>query len=246
MAISTNSVIHYTNRIDNLKGIISQSGFRLKYCLEEVDILSNSPFNVALPMISFCDIPLSGIKNHIDAYGSYGIGLTKNWAKENGVNPVLYLERKSKISTNLRNQGQRLVDNDPMDMALLNEFAGFLSYCKNYEGRLVRGKINTDSYRFYDEREWRFIADENDINGQLAIINGEDYLKDKDSHNAKIKDCYVKFSYDDISYIIVDNENEIPEILNDIHDAYEDIATAKKLKILATKILTKNQIWNDF
>ena len=249
MAISTNSVIHYTDRIECLKGIISDGGFRIKYCLEEIDILSPNPLKAAFPMVSFCDIPLSEIKNHIDAYGSYGIGLTKNWAKQTGLNPVLYIERKSRLSSNLLKQLNRIHlsnKNGNPDNELAFEFFDQISYCKNYEGRLVRGKINSDSYRFYDEREWRFIAFRSDINNEDPVLKHEIYLKNKLVINEKLKDCFVKFSYNDISYIIVDHEDEIPEMLKILNDVFEDIATSKELKILSTKILTKNQIWNDF
>lgn len=249
MAISTNSVIHYTERFDFLKGILQDGGFRIKYCLETIDIKAPNPFHVAYPMVSFCDIPLSEIKIHSDTYGSYGIGLTKNWAKKVGLNPVLYVEKHSRLAVHIQNQARRLYElntSGSSDSNLQDEFFKLMSYCKNYEGRLVKGKINTDSYRFYDEKEWRIVALASDINNTLDFVSGENYLKDKDSYNNKIKECYVRFSQNDISYIIIDNEDEIPDILKVINDCYEDSATSKELKILSTKILTKNQIWNDF
>ena len=191
MAISTNSVIHYTERIDNLKSIINCEGFRLKYCLEELEINLDYPISSAIPMISFCDIPLSEIKNHIDSYGSYGIGLSKIWAKKNGLNPVLYLEKDSKISEHIKNQVERImlsveqVDEKKKltrpELELQEDMITYVSYCKNYEGKLIRGKVNTENYRFYDEREWRYVG----VNEQIApaprIINGTVYKKSKEN-----------------------------------------------------------------
>lgn len=96
MAISTNSIIHYTNSLDAIKGILKE-GFRIKYCSEKIE-LGNGSSNAAHPMISFCDIPLSDSIQHFDAYGRYGIGLSKKWAIENGVNPVLYIDKKSLVA----------------------------------------------------------------------------------------------------------------------------------------------------
>ena len=256
MAISTNSVIHYTEKIDNLKSILNCEGFRLKYCTEELEINLEVPISSAIPMISFCDIPLSEVKNHIDSYGSYGIGLSKNWAKKNGLNPVLYLEKDSKISEHIKNQVERILKGlekvdkgkklSQADIQLQDDLITYVSYCKNYEGKLIRGKVNSEAYRFYDEREWRYVGIAEHISPAPQIINGYTYREDKEKYNSAIKECYIKFSTMDISYIIIDSENEIPEILTLLNKVFEDKCTAKELKILSTKILTKNQIYNDF
>lgn len=87
MAISTNSIIHYTSSYGALTSILKE-GFRLKYCLEVLD-LGKTKSRAAHPMLSFCDIPLSDSTQHFAVYGRYGIGLSKSWAISNGVNPVM-------------------------------------------------------------------------------------------------------------------------------------------------------------
>src|ERR1700761_1038581 len=101
MAISTNSIIHYTDKLENLLGIISE-GFRVKYCSE----IMESPkwrIDALVPMISFCDVPFSSFRDHITAYGSYGIGLSKDWAYLRGINPVLYMSKGSSINNTYLN-----------------------------------------------------------------------------------------------------------------------------------------------
>lgn len=80
MSLSSNSVIHFTNNKEALVGIL-QKNFKITYCNEQI-LLADSVVKIQVPMVSFCDIPLSKIKDHIDKYGNYGIGLTKNWAKK--------------------------------------------------------------------------------------------------------------------------------------------------------------------
>lgn len=100
MSISTNSIIHYTNSLDNLIGIL-QEGFRIKYCSERLNLGQSRYSSAAHPMISFCDIPLSASIQHFEAYGKYGIGLSKKWAFKIGINPVLYIDENSLFAENL-------------------------------------------------------------------------------------------------------------------------------------------------
>ncbi len=248
MTISTNSVIHFTDKFENLKGIIESKAFKIKYCSEETYLDNKFSMDCAYPMCSFCDIPLSEIKNHIDSYGSYGIGLTKTWAKRSGLNPVLYIEQNSQLSKFLLKEALRIYElskKGSPDIEQIDEFMMYMSHCKNYEGNLKKGKVNSDSYRFYDEREWRYIVPEEELKSAAPFITIDDYKKDKDSFNERLKDCRLNFQTTDISYIIIDSEDEIPDVLKVINDTFEDSITAKELKILSTKILTKNQIWND-
>jgi len=249
MAISSNSVIHFTNNFDNIKGIIKSKGFRLKYCSENLK-LDNIHLPSASPMVCFCDIPLSEVKNHIDSYGSYGIGLYKTWAKKSTLNPVLYIDEQSEIAKVLKKAlntfFEKSAEDEDFDDTFLETYFQITQYCKKYEGPLKHGKIDDDKYRFYNEREWRYIPNEDVLNGQKQIIFNKDYLKEKKEYNEKLKDIFLNFDVEDISYIIVSDNNEIPEILNIINSVFEDSCTAKQLKVLGTKILTTNQIFNDF
>ncbi|MDW9380250.1 abortive infection system antitoxin AbiGi family protein [Chryseobacterium sp. JV558] len=200
MAISSNSIIHYTNKLENIKGILENLGFRLKYCSEGL-IINNTPTPLAVPMVCFCDIPLSEVKNHMDSYGSYGIGFYKSWAKDKGLNPVLYIEGKSETSKNLEAVIKKLAKDqreNKMDQELATTIIRFIQFCKNYEGPLKTEKIDKTDYIFYNEREWRYVPSEESLKGANSILNIKDYNKDKSSWNEKLKNIYLKYAIEDI------------------------------------------------
>lgn len=79
MALSSTSLIHLTSSLDNVFQILKE-GFKIKYCYERVYSKAiDKHLDAAFPMLSFSDIPLSELKSHLDSYGAYGIGLTKEW-----------------------------------------------------------------------------------------------------------------------------------------------------------------------
>lgn len=107
--ISASTLLHFTDGIESLKGIL-ENGFRFSYCYEEYnnaiifnnDHRENANFfigtnrtkrGVAIPMICFCDIPLLRAQEHAECYGKYIIGIDKNYAETlyKDLNPVLYL-----------------------------------------------------------------------------------------------------------------------------------------------------------
>lgn len=240
MAISTNSIIHYTNNIDILKAILKE-GFKIKYCNEELKLGIGSS-NTAHPMVSFCDIPLSNSKKHFDAYGKYGIGLTKEWAFKNKVNPVLYIDRHSLIAEIIH----ELIKSNTQQARIHR----IKSCAKNYSG-IVKKSNTSDSnleYRFYDEREWRFIPCRNDkefAKCKSAIsLKTETYIANKDRYNEQISGYRLKFEPSDISYLIVKSTNEIPTLIDFLRKNYS--CTGDQLDILFSKVCTTEQIEADY
>src|SRR5436189_3317155 len=97
--ISTKEIFHYTN-ITALIGIIS-NGFYPKYNFEFTflsDLFERKASYLAVPMVSFCDIPLKAVKKHSNKYGECAIGLRKEWAEKHGLSPVIYINPNSIIA----------------------------------------------------------------------------------------------------------------------------------------------------
>jgi hypothetical protein len=246
MAISTNSIIHYTDTIDKLQSILKE-GFSIKYCEETLEMEKGTKALAAHPMISFCDIPLSNSYKHFDAYGRYGIGLSKQWANKLGINPVLYIDKDSSIGKTLanfikerRNSATNLTEKQRSDILRIKCFA------KNYSGRLKRKSVDIKDYRYYDEREWRLVPEKTELRGASFSIKLSDYKKDKDKYNQKIANLRFTFEASDISYIIVDKTAEILDVISNLRLAYSSKCTAQELDILFSKICSTEQILSDY
>lgn len=244
MAISSNAVIHFTDSIQKLNGILT-SGFQVKYCLETNHVKSGE-ISAAIPMVSFCDIPLSEIKDHISKYGCYGIGLKKEWAILNGLNPVLYIDNHSNLGQNLRSAimsfSKRAEGGWTEDQKKLVDVARFI---KNYQHDLKRNGQDIKNYRFYDEREWRYVPPID--SGLQLIVNPKSYKSSevKEKYNSEASKLKLTFKPSDISYIILKDEAEISDFIDFLKRVYKK-STLEEVDILVTRILTVEQINFDF
>ncbi|WEK17963.1 MAG: abortive infection system antitoxin AbiGi family protein [Candidatus Pedobacter colombiensis] len=98
MQRSYDSLFHFTTNIDVLISILKKK-FKGSYCREEFRY-GDQTIEQFVPKISFCDIP-EGTLDIYKNYGGYAIGLSKEWAKSKGLNPVLYVESHSLLAKSL-------------------------------------------------------------------------------------------------------------------------------------------------
>jgi hypothetical protein len=237
MVISSNSLFHFTNK-EALVGILNEN-FRVKYCKEKLESCYGE-ISFATPMVSFCDIPLSNIKNHINSYGNYAIGLSKSWAQSRHLNPVLYFDSSSSLLTNLHEIYIK-------ESQLSPELTHILTYSKLFEGTLQRGKVSIGNYRYADEKEWRYVPYYKRYL-KLLFIPGSDYntAVKKKAHNKFFISKRLEFDPDDINYIIIKDEKEINEFINVLRNAKSKKYTLDQIERLMTRIITCDQILNDF
>jgi hypothetical protein len=246
MPLSTNSIIHYTDSYEKLESILKE-GFAIKYCSEKLLLNPRVTSFAAHPMVSFCDVPLSQAYNHFDAYGNYGIGLSKTWANKMKINPVIYIDKNSLFGEVI---GEFIIERRKTKSNLTvkqkQNILRIKCYAKNYSGYLKRKGIDDKNYRFYDEREWRLVPKEKDLNGASFSVSLKNYEEDKIKYNSKISSCRFSFNSNVISYIIVDKTNEIPKIINMLRIVYASKCTAQSLDILFSKICSTEQIISDY
>lgn len=252
MPLSSNSIIHFTKNLKSLEGILIDT-FKIQYCRETL-YSRNHHFDVLVPVVSFCDIPFSQILHHISSYGPYGIGLSKSWAERRGLNPVLYIERNSTLAQNFfdaffheENWGVRQIEDFSDDK---RKSFDLIRYMKNYQGNLyrVRNPQPLKGYRFSDEREWRYVLPIEVNRPMIVNCNGktpQEIKELKKINNEAIEWERLQFGPDDISYIIIENENERDNVLRRIPQI-KDGHQQDKIARLSSRIISVQQIKTDF
>lgn len=246
MPLSSNSLIHFTNDKESLKGILGDN-FQIFNCRESV-VLGGRRTSWVIPMVSFCDIPLSEVKEHISKYGHYGIGMTKEWAIRQGLNPVLYMAQNSMLSESYRKAWNDALntsgDEDVWNEAERN-LCDVLRYIKNYEGDLVRKGAKISNYRFSDEREWRYAPPHSDDYEFLVAHPWYEHGSNKSDTDNKLLSLRLKFEPSDIKYIIIDNDTEIGEFIDHLRREKGKNYSLHEIERLTTRILTVEQIMSD-
>lgn len=243
MPLSSNSVIHFTSDKESLINILSDN-FKVFYCTEEYS-LSGYKVTSKVPMVSFCDIPLSEIKDHIGKYGHYGIGLTKSWAVRMGLNPVLYIEPSSNLAESIGKafDSYGLTEKNGTPSESQYALADLLRYMKNYQGNLVRKNTENKNYRFSDEREWRYTPPL--ASSYEMIIGKEEYEEEKEKHDKSVEHLRLAFEPNDIKYIIIKDDSEITEFISHLRQAKGKNYSYHDIERLTTRLLTSEQIMSD-
>lgn len=250
--ISPNTLFHFAQKMEYLINIFER-GFQPRYCKEEVIYKTTedgekSGFSFGVPMTCFCDISLSQISNHVSKYGNYGIGMTKEWAIKNKLNPIIYLNPNSKLSaelsmiqriSNLENISSSGENIKPLlDNALVN----LMSYHKPYSN----GDI-----RFYDEREWRYVPSVEGRGDNHIFVNiiddiDMDNLETLEVENKKLFEYRLDFTPDDVKYIVVQNDDEIIRLINKLREIKSVNYSKNQIDLLISKIITTKKIKEDF
>lgn len=254
-AVSSNTLFHFTSERDYLISILEHT-FQPRYCFE---ILSGAMaktklpewWNRGIPMTCFCDLTLSNTSKHLATYGDYGLGLSKEWGQKNGITPVLYVHQDSplvecvKISVASLEQSLIRSMNGTEDK-ILNGIAdglkSLIDFTKPYTGDFKRKGKLVKNVRFYDEREWRYVPKDAPI---LSETDMQDDKLLKQVTDEVWKKSTLKFSPNDIKYIIVKKDSEILDMCEDIKRIKHKF-TSDEISKLQTRIISAEQIREDF
>ena len=150
----SHTLFHFTKNNETLKLII-KNGFWPRYCLEDVGWLRYKKFDfIAYPMVCFCDIPISRVDEHVNFYGKFGIGLSKEWAEANRLTPILYVASNNHIPDSYR----KIIDlaynlEETAKNEAKKSVRYLLAHAKPTDGNMVIGGEFVPK-EFHQESEW--------------------------------------------------------------------------------------------
>lgn len=257
--IAADTLFHFTNSADNLVNILKHE-FEPRFCLENIDLIGSiaddEESSHAIPMVCFCDLPLSRITEHLRFYGRYGIGLSKAWGKEKGISPVLYVypgsctsKYVSVIGKHLRNHLPKNTEDEGVQQIFM-DFFELVSFVKPYEGKIYRNGQYFHK-RFYDEREWRYGPYLFTHYRQAPFdmrLSRDEYMNPvkRAQCNSRVADLTrLSFEPSDIKYIFVQKEAEILAMIDAIREikGKYDAAT---VSLLSSRIMSSERVEDDF
>jgi hypothetical protein len=254
MPISADTLFHFTRRRESLIGILERE-FEPRLSRERFDNItaeyeSQDTNNwLYLPMICFCDIPLSQVHQHMDHYGSYGIGLKKAWGMKRRVTPVKYVHANSPQATSTTNlihlrDWLKIEERELRIRKAFWEVTRDWFYTKEYEGELVRDGVSEGLVTFYDEREWRYMPP--GIDDFIDEYPTSENLHDEPKVQEYLKGlATLSFGPDDINFIIVESDAELYEMAHEIRRIKVKY-TERQRETLVTKIVSAERIRTDF
>lgn len=133
-------------------------------------------------------------------------------------------------------------------LELQGQLAHFIRYLKPYEGKIYRNEKYSDEIQnFYEEREWRYVPPK-ELLKKVAVKDSykSEFFKNPIKRrliNIKLAThLKLDFKPDDIRFIIVKHDSEIPKILDEIHEIYRNKATYDELRLLGTRLISLDQI----
>lgn len=232
---------HFTNDIEKLESIITCGFFRPSYARETIYGKNQQRIRYfGIPMVSFCNIRLSLLSEHTQKYGSYGIGLTYDWITRNNLNPVFYVSRNSNVFPQLDEQIRNIKEDSAITKESYNYLSNILRYVKNHTGPLIRDNKKRKNYCFADEMEWRFVPDISTNIIPIVLQKNINTKEKKEKLNDKIKYIHLKFTVDDIKYIMLKNEKDLMPFLEKLRSQECDVNDK-----LISKIFYTSQIEDD-
>lgn len=227
--IYSQSYFHYTQNLSSLVSIL-QGGFLGHYCREEFRY-NKQIINIYIPMVSFCDIPLAHIP--FITYGGFGIGMSSVWGNAQKLTPICYFPKDDgcPLTAFISKQANDYSTRLQKQRKTSGIVPAILAYAK------PRYKYTTSGHRAdnYIEKEWR-----------KAYL---DCSVDLSMHGQPCEKMHLKFTYDQIDFIIVPDNVQRQLLIDFISDfsriGGNSLSSSQVLSVIS-KIITIEEIKKNY
>ncbi len=243
MNARTKTLFHFTQTPENLLHILEE-GFWPRYCLEDISWLDCETRRLAWPMVSFCDIPISRLREHTEFYGSYGVGLCRERWKATGLNPLLYVSPDSILRDLLRDLLLDIRKNP--DSRIKTAGMVVLASCKPLSGVMEVNGVKREK-DFYSECEWRFLPWVE--GGKYGFFLREEQFRNdeflKEANEERRNDRMLDFQPDDVRYLLVKTRDDVHRLVSFINTKMSHYP-ATVLDMLKTRIVVLDEVSGDY
>lgn len=212
---------------------------------------------------------LSGNNTHPDFYGEYGIAFSKSWGERQNLQPIHYLSEQSQYTKELSGLVEYVLNADEVPDLYADDILNRLSFVKPLRGIMKRKirreggeELEVSFYKnFHDEQEWRYVPGREALAAakvEQVIANPHMLRMNEDGMdiNAGLageaySSLWLKYSYEDIRYIIVPDANARIDMIRTILSVPEDKFSSQsdismQKHILISKILVLTEIRKDW
>ncbi|WP_288586023.1 MULTISPECIES: abortive infection system antitoxin AbiGi family protein [Lysinibacillus] len=251
---SANVLFKFMNKLQYIKDILLKKAIIPRYYEEKLDYLNIDGIDkIAIPMSCFCDIHLNKLVPHMLNYGSYGIGLSKEWGIKQGIQPIQYLNPNSNLCKDFSEIFTNAFKISPTERDKVQKYNNYLLhdlfYMKPLEGEMLISGGKSVKRNFHDEKEWRFIPNFENVDTELPLVISQEFMNPKSyyTYSEAIRQCtdlWLNFEFEQIKHIIVSHEEERRELIefvieNKIGDGYEQY-------LLLSKVIVFDELKEDW
>ena len=237
MVLSSRNLFHFTPKIEYLEDIL-QNGFWPRYCKEYG--WGNKFIDFVLPMVCFCDIPLSQISEHASFYRGYGIGVTPAWIrKHKSITPVQYIASGSNEYNYINTLLTKLKNN-----RITSEECQKISIVKKVSGSAINKVGDVRRKKFYNEREWRYLPTEISLIESIRPIE-KNVTFDSSILSETTKSLRLCICSSDVSYIVIPSERLRSKTMDMLRNVYNN-ENSQLVDTLLSRIISLEQIKDDF
>lgn len=163
----------------------------------------------------------------------------------------IYENEGNNKKINLKSLPQEIQNSQSEKILELSEQLGhFLKYIKPYQGKGYSNGKEFKNIRFYDEREWRYVPPKNLLE-KIKVKDSykrEFYESDSKRRLINIKLATHKkleFTPNDIKFIIVEKDEEIPYLIDEIRKIFSNSVTYNEVMLLTSRLISIEQIIED-